>query len=914
MLSELLKSYTSGRTLLRDLSVGLALLMSAFFLLFSAINYLGAVTQAERALAAQAHDTADKLAEVLSTPLWNLDRGALTQVAEAYLQSGDIVGLLITDVNGTVFYAQASPEADVFSETRSIHRREERIGQVVLTISRRSINQLRVALLISAATTLAGLLATVFLATAILLQRLLNRPLAQIMQGINQLAGGQYDARLTPVQQADLNVIIDRINRMAEQIQERDRTLERRVTERTHSLELARQEVERRARQLNAAAEVARATTSLLSLGELLDQAVNLIQHQLDLYYVGLFLVDPAGEWAVLRAGTGEAGQQMLARGHKLQVGGQSMIGTCCATNEARIALDVGDEPVRFNNPLLPDTHSEMALPITSQGKVLGAMTIQATQQAAFTSADITTLSTMAGQLGNAIQNARLLRDMRHSQAQIERLLSDAQQRAQELAQAKEAADAASRSKSDFLANMSHELRTPLNGILGYAQILRRHKNLSNAQVDAVDIIYKSGDHLLTLINDILDIAKIEANRLELVPTNFNLTPFFHALVAIVRTRADQKDLHFVFEQATTLPTGVVADEKRLRQVLLNLLGNAVKFTAHGQVLLRVGVVSAESHFVAYQPDGETCRLRFEVHDTGPGMSPAAVARLFRPFEQVGDAHQRAEGTGLGLAISRRLVQAMGGDIVVRSEVGQGSVFWLEVELPVTRALEAENLDWDYQWVRGYRGPRRKVLVVDDKEYNRSVMVNLLEPLGFELFEAENGREGVAQAQTHRPDLIFMDIVMPEMTGYEATRAIRQIAELPSVVIIAASASAFESDRQKTIDAGCNDFTSKPIEASKILALLKHYLGLEWEYEEEAIHSTATPAPEETIVPPAEELLMFQELAIQGDFSGIRERAAQLEAQDARYRPFAAKLQSLAKNFEDTLIQELLKTHLKATA
>ncbi len=482
---------------------------------------------------------------------------------------------------------------------------------------------------------------------------------------------------------------------------------------------------------------------------------------------------------------------------------------------------------------------------------------------------------------------------------EVERLLIEAQQRAVELSLARDAAEAANRAKSEFLASMSHELRTPLNGVLGYAQILKRQKNLTPAQHEAVDIIQKSGEHLLTLIEDVLDLSKIEARKLELAPTNINLPAFLHNLVGIVRTRADQKDLDFVFTTHGNLPSVVRVDEHRLRQVLLNLLSNAIKFTPQGQVSLTVTISAQPS--LAPQ-----VLARFDVHDSGVGIPPEALGRLFRPFEQAGDWRTRAEGTGLGLAISQRLVRAMGGDITVHSVVGQGSHFAFEIILPLA-ADATTTPDEDYLSVVGYTGPRRRVLVVDDKEYNRSVLVNLLEPLGFDMHDATDGREAVTLARALHPDLILMDLVMPEMTGIEATRLIRQEAALARTIIIAASASAFEHDRQLALEAGCNDFIPKPVQAGQLLRLIRQYLGLEWERTTNLLAAD----PVLPLVPPSREILQeLREQALRGDIESLTLMARNLPLRDARLAPFAKRLGDMAREFDSERIAHFVENYL----
>ena len=504
---------------------------------------------------------------------------------------------------------------------------------------------------------------------------------------------------------------------------------------------------------------------------------------------------------------------------------------------------------------------------------------------------------------------------IRSGAAQRRRLEKLVEERTRDLAEsnaqltlAKEQAEAANRAKSEFLSKMSHELRTPLNSILGYAQILQRDSSMTTRQVDGLQIIYQSGTHLLTLINDILDLAKIEAGKLELAPMPMHLSNFLHSLVGIIHMRADQKALAFVYEPVMPLPEAIQADEKRLRQVLLNLMGNAVKFTDHGQVTLRVKALDEFS-----SEDGTPyVKLRFDVTDTGIGIAPDQIERIFQPFEQAGDATHRAEGTGLGLAISRQLVEAMGGQLIVTSQVGVGSTFGVELTLPVAPG-DAGHVVLPEQQIIGYTGSRRKVLIVDDKEYNRLVLVNLLEPLGFEIETAGDGREMIAKALQNPPDVILTDLIMPVMTGFEAVQAIRQIPELQSVRIIAVSASVFEFDQQHSKLAGCDSFLPKPINAAHLFDLMQHQLQLEWRYATWEGQESKTPAPAspaDFIMPPVEELQALFDLARRGNLRKIGARAAELEQINPAYKPFTDQLQKLAREYEEEAIRLLLQHYL----
>jgi len=457
---------------------------------------------------------------------------------------------------------------------------------------------------------------------------------------------------------------------------------------------------------------------------------------------------------------------------------------------------------------------------------------------------------------------------------------------------ARQAADAANRAKSTFLANISHELRTPLNGILGYAQILRQDRTLSARQLAGMDVIRQSADHLLTLINDILDIAKIEAGKLSLNPYDIRLADFLHVIVQIINVKAVQKGLQFAIDTAPDLPAGIHVDARLLRQVLLNLLANAIKFTDRGQVTLRVRRSSLG-------------QLRFEVQDTGVGISEDELKTIFQPFEQAGDMRRRSGGTGLGLTISRQIVRLMGGDIRVDSRTGEGSTFWFEVWVPVLAAgpavLHAELP------VTGYEGLRKKILVVDDMPENRAMLIDMLSPLGFEMIEAVNGRDGVEKACILQPELILMDRVMPEMDGLEATRRLRQLPAVKDVPIIAISASASGDDASNCLLAGANAFIPKPIHREQLLTRVATLLGLVWKVE-----TSQTLAPERQAagalpMPPEEEMKILHGLARMGNMNAIMRWADSLAERDETYLPFVNQLLALARGYQSKALLNMVE-------
>jgi len=524
----------------------------------------------------------------------------------------------------------------------------------------------------------------------------------------------------------------------------------------------------------------------------------------------------------------------------------------------------------------------------------------------------ITTMLVLAIVSENDQANLRLKRaNVDLEQRVIERTheLQKSEANARELATK---AESANHAKSAFIANMSHELRSPLNAVIGFSQLMMRTPKLPTEQYENASIINRSGDYLLTLINNILDLSKLEAGKSYLNVHNFDLYHLLDDIEDMLQMQATNAGISLSFARDHNVPRYICTDETKLRQVLINLLNNALKFTEVGTVFLSLTNISTD-----VSRADNNCILNFSVRDTGVGIAPEEIPNLFVSFSQAQAGKEKQEGTGLGLAISLKFVQLMGGDISVTSELGKGTTFQFQIQAQLGKELIDERIEQRRTLAIAANQPIYRILVVDDNSYNRQLLIKILRPLGFEVKEASNGKEAIAVWDKWEPHLIWMDMRMPVMDGYEATRYIKSTTKGNATAVIALTASSTEEEGTIVLSAGCDDFLRKPFKEQIIFDTLTKHLGVKYIYEQIPAHEHEVDIFQETSISsenlkimPDQWIVRLYQSALEADKSLVMQIIEEIPDQQTF---LVRSLIKLARNFQFEKLIDLAEPLLPKT-
>lgn len=760
------------KSLYRELTLGLISLVSIAAIVVNLMSYVYLTYQSEQLHQHKATEYVSYLRNALKQPLWNVDNELVGQIASAFSANVEIASLIIRDDQEQQVYRKIKSPENVPIHKIVIAHNRQKIGTVELGLDP-SVYQKRNQQLILAGTAMMALVILVLLiATRWLLQNLLKKPITALIEVTSNVTEENYQQSNLSVAYTEFSPILASFADMSKAVSAREESL-RHINE-------------------QLAAEIEERNHAEWALQKKTAEMAGFFNVSLDLLCIantdGYFLqLNPAWEGVL-----GFSAEELLAQKFLDFVHPDDLQNTLAAIS----VLKSQHEVLNFANRYRCKDGSYRWLEWRSapSGNLIYAA---------------------ARDISERIKTEQQLRHYKdHLEEQI-------QERTIELSLSRDAAEAANKAKSIFLANMSHELRTPLNAILGFSSIMRKDPSLPDSQRENLDIINRSGEHLLTLINDVLEMAKIEAGRMQLENQSFDLGNLVRDIIDMMQIRAAEKNLLLLLAQSSDFPRYVTGDEAKIRQVLVNLVGNAIKFTSQGGVTVRLGVQkNSVSHLI------------IEVEDTGLGIKPKDLPVIFEPFVQVGEDSSN-KGTGLGLTITRQFVELMNGAITVTSTPNKGSLFRVVLPLlpafiadtPVSQNNESANITGlaDNQ-------PQYRILIAEDQKENQLLLGKLMEALNLPVKIAEDGEQAVALFQSWQPDLIWMDRRMPVMDGMEATRFIRQLPNGKEVKIIAVTASAFTEQRAEMLAVGMDDFVRKPYRSNEIYDCLSRQLGLSYSY------------------------------------------------------------------------------------
>ncbi|RQW88492.1 MAG: response regulator [Geobacter sp.] len=763
-----------SQTLTKRLTTGILATVLIVSLIAVAAMYQVVTYTTHKGLEQKADDILVFLVGALESPLWAINENEIEITANAVYQDESVARLIVRDDTGKAIFSKEKDGHGALTSRSSkiFHKqgnREISIGEIDVSLAQSKYQNVNKQLLAYSVLIILLILVSIVIVTGFLIRTTLRRPLESLSEIARRYASGVYDSGGQPLPYREFWPFGEALTHMADKIQE----------------------------QIQVAQEA-------------------------ELKFRGIFENATEGIFQ-----TTVEGRFLIA-------------------NPA-MARILGYDSPDFLTARVTDIRQQLYVDAEDREKILrllaekGWVTNYETRFYRSDNQEIWVLLSVRlvrDEAGNPLYTEGLLTDISDRKRAEENLRvayksleGKVEERTAELQAAKEAAEAANKSKSTFLANMSHELRTPLSAILGYSHLLQRDQTLQHGQRDYLNIINRSGEHLLALINSVLELSKIEAGHSTLEMSCFDLPALLSDLHALFRNKAETKDLLFTQPTAESLPRLLIADASKLRQVLINMLGNAVKFTEKGSIALRVALADQ---------DLERMRLIVEVEDTGPGISPEELDMVFEAFEQAASGRRSSEGTGLGMAISRDYARLMGGDLTVTSTPGKGSIFRLEI--PVEEGHSPKITAPPKARIAGLKTskPVPRVLVVEDGEENRFLLVSLLEQAGFEVRSAANGLQAVELFQEYHPDFIWMDIRMPVMDGREATRLIRETEGGRETKIVAISASGLAEERTSFLSAGFDELLPKPYHEQQIYEMMARLLAVEYLFQGDV----ATPVPE----------------------------------------------------------------------